>query len=73
MIIAAFYSNDVLCSVQNGSTEKVNAASVKDIAFTVNVPKDMKDVTCVKVFLWSGFDGMKPYCAFAELNAPTEQ
>ena len=73
VIIAAFYSNGVLCSVQNGSTEKVNAASVKDIAFTVNVPKDMKDVTCVKVFLWSGFDGMKPYCAFAELNAPTEQ
>lgn len=73
VIIAAFYSNGVLCSVQNGSTEKVNAASVKDIAFTVNVPKDMKDVTCVKIFLWSGFDGMKPYCAFAELNAPTEQ
>lgn len=73
VIIAAFYSNGVLCSVQNGSTEKVNAASVKDIAFTVNVPKDMKDVTCVRVFLWSGFDGMKPYCAFAELNAPTEQ
>ena len=73
VIIAAFYSNGVLCSVQNGSTEKVNAASVKDIAFTVNVPKDMKDVTCVKVFLWSGFDGMEPYCAFAELNAPTEQ
>ena len=73
VIIAAFYSNDVLCSVQNGSTEEVNAASVKDIAFTVNVPKDMKDVTCVKIFLWSGFDGMKPYCALAELNAPTEQ
>lgn len=73
VIIAAFYSNGVLCSVQNGSTEEVNAASVKDIAFTVNVPKDMKDVTCVKIFLWSGFDGMKPYCAFAELNAPTEQ
>lgn len=73
VIIAAFYSNGVLCSVQNGSTEEVNAASVKDIAFTVNVPKDMKDVTCVKIFLWSGFDGMKPYCALAELNAPTEQ